>query len=344
MAIDFEMVTLFRAELELCKVKPGETLAVLSEGEIRGDYAQAFLLAARQLGAEALQITVPRMASKDGKFLHGRNALSGNRTAIETLKAADIVIDLMGLLFSPEQEEITATGTRMLLVVEPIEVLRAMFPDTDLRRRVEYGAELMAKAKVLRVTSDAGTDVTYGMGAYPVMTEYGYTDEPGRWDHWPSGFLLSQGGDREVNGRVVLQPGDINATFRRYIHAPIALTIREGWVTDIEGDGLDASLMREYMESFDDPRAFAVSHIGWGLNQNAKRYHLATSRTLDQEIGVHGLAYYGNVLFSLGPNTELGGTNDTACHTDLPMHGASLFLDGLPIVDRGRIVPEVLRA
>ena len=24
-----------------------------------------------------------------------------------------------------------------------------------------------------------------------ILTEYGYTDTPGRWDHWPSGFLAS---------------------------------------------------------------------------------------------------------------------------------------------------------
>ncbi|MDT8873087.1 hypothetical protein RAA17_23370 [Komagataeibacter rhaeticus] len=50
----------------------------------------------------------------------GRTPLAGNRPAIEALKAADIVIDLVGLLFSHEQNEITASGTRMLFVHEPL--------------------------------------------------------------------------------------------------------------------------------------------------------------------------------------------------------------------------------
>jgi 2,5-dihydroxypyridine 5,6-dioxygenase len=343
MAVDAAMVALFRQELDLCKVGPDQDIAILSEGEIRADYAQAFLVAAQELGATAFHVNVPRKPMLDTRRLAGKTALAGNRPAIEALKQADIVIDLMGLLFSFEQTEITNAGTRMLLVVEPIEILRQMFPNEDLRRRVEFGSDLLAKARELRVTSPSGTDIHYRIGQYPVMTEYGYTDTPGRWDHWPSGFLLTQGNDGEVNGTVMLMPGDIINAFRRYIQAPVKLTVERGYVVSIEGDGMDATLLRTYIDSFNDPRAFAISHIGWGLNQNAKWYHMASTRSLDREIGVNGLAFYGNVLFSLGPNTELGGTNDTACHLDMPLRNCSLMLDNQIIVEKGRIVPEDMR-
>jgi len=35
------------------------------------------------------------------------------------LRASDLVLDLMLLLFSPEQQEILSAGTRILLAVEP---------------------------------------------------------------------------------------------------------------------------------------------------------------------------------------------------------------------------------
>jgi 2,5-dihydroxypyridine 5,6-dioxygenase len=236
------------------------------------------------------------------------------------------------------------TGTRMLLVWEPISVLRDLFPTPDLRRRVEFGESLLRTARELRVTSPHGTDIRYAIGQYPVMTEYGYTDEPGRWDHFPSGFLLTQGNDLAVDGRVVLMPGDIINAFRRYIQSPVTLTVERGMVTKIEGDGMDAALLRQYMDSFNDHRAYAVSHIGWGLNERANWHHFAATRELNAEIGVHALAFYGNVLFSTGPNTELGGTNDTACHLDMPLRDCSLYLDNQLIVDGGRIVPEAMRA
>ena len=48
-------------------------------------------------------------------------------------------------------------------------------------------------------------------------------------------------------------------------------------------------------------------------------------------------------MFSTGPNSELGGTNDTACHLDIPMRNCSLFLDDEPIVIDGDIVVKELQ-
>jgi 2,5-dihydroxypyridine 5,6-dioxygenase len=349
MAIDIDMVETFQAELVLCGVGPGTLLAVLSEGEIRADYAQATLTAARMLGAEAFHMNLPMRGT--GRFdTVGKTPLAGNAPVVDMLKKADIVIDLIGLLFSFEQNEILASGTRILMVIEPLHVLKQLAPSKDLRRRVEHAGELLTRAKEMRVTSDAGTDVTYRLTKYPVLTEYGYTDTPGRWDHWPSGFLLTSGDDDGVDGTVVIAPGDISMVFNQYFTTPVRLTIEKGYVTDIAGDGIDANLLRGYMESFNDPRAYAVSHIGWGLNEKAQWHHLATTQNAKSpakrgapEMGMNGLSFYGNVLFSLGPNTEVGGTNDTLCHIDLPLRGCSLFLDNQTIVDHGRIVPEEMR-
>lgn len=344
MSPSVEMVALFKAELELCKVGPGQTMAVLSGGTVRADYAQAFMAAGQDLGAAVFHMNLPPRNTAPSRYQVGKTPLSGNRPAIDALKGADIVIDLMGLLFSHEQNEMTAADTRILMVVEPFHVLAQMFPTEDQRRRVEAAELALSKAKELRVTSDAGTDIRYGLSQYPILTEYGYTDKPGRWDHWPSGFLLTQGNDNDVDGTIMIMPGDILNAFRRYVQTPVKMTVKGGKVSAIEGDGMDASLIRSYIESFDDERAYAVSHIGWGLNERANWHHMANTRTLDAELGMNGLAFYGNVLVSLGPNTEVGGDNDTACHLDIPLRNCSLHLDGVPIVLNGRIVPEDMRA
>ena len=343
MATETELVALFTQELELCQVKGGQSVAILSEGLIRADYARAFMIATQALGAGCFQINLPERPRTGPRVQVGRTPLAGNRAAIEALKRTDLVIDLVGLLFSAEQNEITAAGSRMLFVHEPFDVLRELFPTRDLRRRVEFGEGLMREARQLRVTSPRGTDLLYRLGQYPIMTEYGFTDTPGRWDHFPSGFLLTQGNDGAVEGTVVLAPGDILNEFRCYVRQPVELTIEKAMVTRIEGEGTEAQLLRHYIGAFDDPRAYACSHIGWGLNERAQWHHLAMTREPQAEIGVHSLAFYGNVLFSLGPNTELGGTNDTACHLDIPMRNCSLFLDGRPIVKDGAVVVAEMR-
>lgn len=338
-----DMVALFRKELELCGVKAHEKVAVLSELGQQTEYASAFMVAARDLGGEVFNVNLlPASGTSGAEKLKtvGQTALAGNRSAIEALKNADLVIDLMFLLFSKEQLEIQAAGTRVLLVAEPFEILTRLFPTRELRERVEAGETRLAKAKQLRFTNPAGTDVAYELGQYPVLTEYGFTDSPGRWDHWPGGFLATQSNDTKVHGRVVMDRGDILFPFCKYVRDSIELTIRDGYVVNVTG-GADAVMLRDYIESFHDPRAYAVSHIGWGLNQLARWDYLATGKPT---IGMDGRACYGNVLFSTGPNVELGGTNDTNCHLDLPMKGCTLYLDDELIVKDGDIMPKDMQA
>ena len=100
-------------------------------------------------------------------------------------------------------------------------------------------------------------------------TQYGYTDTPGRWDHWPSGFVFTGGADDSIDGKVVIASGDILLPHKLYVQSPIELTIEQGRIVDIRG-GVDADLLRDYMESFDDERAYGISHIGWGLDHRAR--------------------------------------------------------------------------
>lgn len=336
-------IELCRDELALCGIGEGSTIAVLSQGADRVDYVDAFLAAAEQLGAAGFNVRLPQVdSSLDGEvgtWQVGATPLAGNRPAIEALKQVDLVVDTIFLLFSREQKEIQEAGVKVLLCIEPIEHLRQMAPSVRLRERVEAGAELLRAARELRFTNAHGSDVTYRLGAYPVITQYGYTDTPGRWDHWPSGFLFTGGADDGVDGTVVIAPGDIVFPFKSYVQTPIELTIARGRIERIEG-GVDADILSEYMASFADEDAYGISHIGWGMLESAKWSMLAADR---RGMGMHGRSFYGNVLFSTGPNGELGGPNETLCHVDVPMRNCTLELDGRPIVVDGDIVVGELK-
>lgn len=333
-----EQIELFRDELVLCGVSAGERVAVLTEGAALRDYAESFVAAARDLGAvvEDMNLKSAEAMSAEQRIAHlGQSALSGDGAAMSSLRDAGLVVDLMLLLFSKEQIEIQEAGTRMLLAVEPFEVLKRLFPTQEIRERVEAGERRLAAASMLRFTNEAGTDVTYTLGERPILTEYGFTDEAGRWDHWPSGFLATVALPGGVGGRVVMDRGDILLPQMKQLGEPIEFRIDQGRVTEIRG-GAEATALRRYIERYEDPRAYDVSHIGWGLNERAEW-------TVDVAgIGMDSRAHYGNVLFSLGPDNEFGGDNDTPCHLDLPMKGCTLYLDDEEIVRRGNIVvPEL---
>ncbi|MCW2951597.1 MAG: leucyl aminopeptidase [Conexibacter sp.] len=338
-------VDLCVSELELCGVREGETVAVLSQMNERLDYADAFLAAANKLGATPFHVRLPEASTSllgdAGAWTVGNTPLASNPAALDSLKSADLVIDLMFLLFSKEQIAIQEAGARMLLCVEPVDNLARLFPTADQRRRVETSEELLGKAKSLRITNGAGTDVVYQLGSLPVMTEYGYTDEPGRWDHWPAGFLFTGASDTGVDGKVVIDRGDIIVTpFRKFVEDPVEVTIERGQIQDIRG-GFDAELLRDYIAQFEDEKAYGISHIGWGCNENARWSGLANDR---RSIGMESRCFYGNTLFSTGPNQELGGTNDTECHIDIPMRNCNMYLDDEPVLIDGEFVVEDLKA
>jgi 2,5-dihydroxypyridine 5,6-dioxygenase len=342
--VNTSFIELCIKELQLCGVEEGQTVAVLSQGEMRLDYATGFLAAASRLGAVAFHVRLPEASStldgESGAWTVGVTPLAANRPALEALKQADIVVDTMFLLFSKEQLEIQASGTRVILCIEPLDLLARLFPTRELRRRVEVGEELLGRAKTLRVTNPAGTDVVYQLGRYPIITQYGHTDTPGRWDHWPSGFLFTGGADDGVDGKVVIAPGDVILPFKSYVRTPIELAIEQGRIVDTRGE-VDADLLKDYMESFDDERAYGIAHIGWGMDERARWSCLASDT---RGMGMEIRSFYGNVLFSTGPNGELGGANDTACHVDVPMRSCSLFLDDEPIVVNGDIVVDDMKA
>jgi 2,5-dihydroxypyridine 5,6-dioxygenase len=347
-------VDLCERVLRLCKLTADETLAVVYDQSLDAMYTDAFLAAATRIGATGYCVGVPRLTTDDRGELVGYagegvvrggtgvNALAHNRPALDALKGADLVIDRINILFSPQQHELLARGARILTCTQAVDHLIRLFPTLEMQRVTEAACARLDRAKQLRFTNDAGTDVTYELGYYEAACQYGFVDRPGRWDHWPSGgFVYSGGADDGVNGTVVLQKGDLMAPGNRYISENVTFTIEDGLITDVQG-GTDALIIQDYMTSWDDPEGYRISHIGWGTDPRARMHYWARD---SRGISMEARAVAGCVMFSTGPNTELKirdselwGQNATPCHLDFPMYGCSLYLDDEPIVIGGAVV------
>lgn len=340
---DKELFDAWIQVLQLSNLKQGQSVSILTDPGTHPQTLSTAIAAVQSLGATVTRVDLPavnaaRSLSRDKTAYVGSTALTGNHPAIAALKASDLVLDLMLLLFSPEQEEIMKGGTKILLAVEPPEVLVRLVPTLEDRRDVLAAAAKLEKARTMRVTSVAGTDVEFPLGSYPLLKEYGFVDEPGKWDHWPSGFVATWPTDHTAQGKIVLDCGDIWTPWKAYIRTPIELIIENGYVTSIDG-GLDAEFLKDYMATFNDPDAYAISHIGWGLQ---KRAHWSVLGLFDKEatLGMDARAFAGNFLFSLGPNNEVGGSNNSPCHIDIPMRNCTVALDGVDVVRQGKLVEE----
>ena len=109
-------------------------------------------------------------------------------------------------------------------------------------------------------------------------------------------------------------------------------------MTRIEGAGTDAELMRRYFAAWDEPDAYAVSHVGWGMNPRA-RYEALTLYDQRDTNGTELRAFAGNFLYSTGAN-EFAGRHSLG-HFDLPLRGCTVSLDGQVIVKEGELQGEL---
>ncbi|MGD9922887.1 MAG: 2,5-dihydroxypyridine 5,6-dioxygenase [Pseudorhodoplanes sp.] len=334
-------IGMWREVLALSKVQPNETVIVLTGESSHPLNIDAAMRSAHSFGASVFRLDLPPLSPKgfkgsDRTLNVGTTPLSGQHVALGVLQKADMIIDLMGLLHSPEQLSILNAGVRMLMVVEPPDILAKMIPVQEDKNRVMAADDRLRKAREMHVTSKAGTDLRMKLGQFGTLPEYGFADEKGHWDHWPSGFTSTWPNEKSANGRVVIDVGDMLLPFKMYVSSPITLEIRDGFIRSIEG-GFEAKFLRQHMESYGDEGAFGVSHVGWGLQPRAQWTGLGM-RDKAQSLCMDARAYYGNFLFSTGPNSEAGGSNNSACHVDIPMGHCSVSLDGEPMTIDGDVV------
>src|SRR5687767_14225223 len=247
--IEGKWIQAFREVFSLCAVKPGDVVAILSETQSRRVLVELSELALHGLGAKAfhVQLVSPPVTGVPVRSTGASPAVAGLEPVIAALAGTAMVVDctVEGMLHAPELPRILAGGTRLMMISnEHPEVLERTKPTPQLRDRVLKGMKLLGAAKVMHVTSAAGTDLTIKIAGAPARGATGFVDQPKRVGYWPAGLCLCFPKPGTVNGTVVLAPGDVNLTFKRYIETPVRLVIENDYVTKIEGEGLDAALLR----------------------------------------------------------------------------------------------------
>jgi 2,5-dihydroxypyridine 5,6-dioxygenase len=268
-------------------------------------------------------------------------ALAANPAALGALTNADFIVDctVEGLLHAPELGQILSSGARVLMVSNEHPENTERWPhDPALADRVAAGVALLEQAEMMKVVSDAGTDLTVDLFGAVRAGSHGWCTERGTIAHWPGGLVLAFPAAGMVNGTVVLAPGDVNLTFKEYIRDPVTLTVVNDYITDIDGCGVDAELFRSYLAAFDEPDAYAVSHVGWGMNTSARWEAMALWDKADHN-GTELRAFAGNFLYSTGANEVAG--RFCRGHFDLPMRGCTVSLDGTAVVKAGELAAEL---
>ncbi len=339
----------FEQVLRRCALQPDDTVAILCESQSRPVLPELARLAAARLGARSFTLVLPSLFESKWPVARSTGASAAIQNiapVIAALAASTLVLDctVEGLMHAPELPAILqgADGHQPRIVYvsnEHPEALVRLLPDEATEARVKEHVKRLRAARTMRVSSAAGTDLTIALqgahGQAVVGGNWGSTTRPGTLTHWPGGLVLAFPAAGSVNGRLVLAEGDVNLTFKRYIERPITLTIESDYVTAIEGAGVDAELMRSYIAAWGDKEAYAVSHVGYGLNPAARWDSMALYDKRDFN-GTELRAFAGNFLYSTGANEVAG--RYTQGHFDLPMRHCTIALDDVVVVDRGEVL------
>lgn len=323
----------------------GESLAVVSDGTVSQEFAQAVRIAAAEAGGEVIYVEYEPVAYRPLKeycFFAGRSLkepLKVPEVLAAALHAADaifLLISDMELMFSPSMKELMNEGKRVLMVfyLDTPAIRRMLFDNVrdvdDIRQKVERYGDLFEQGRTARVTSEEGTDLTLTLGQWEVRRRTG-VPRPGEFQILPPGQITRVPDDGSANGTLVIDR-TVAANDYKALTEPIRMQVRDGNVVEIEG-GMEARLLREFLESLNDPRVYHLTELAMGTNPKCKFSGIGAPAE-----DTHAR---GTVSFALGCDTHIGGGTPAPVHIDMTMRFPSLTIDEHEIIRNGKLVEGV---
>ena len=224
-----KLTRLYVEQFRLSAVKQGETVAIVSDIGTRREYIEAAFAAADELGADIYELCVN---SLPGWTRVGVPTIGQCKGTLEAVLRRRPGGHLPRAALQPWLKTVTDGGTRVLMIIDAPDALAQLMSPPGSQGGVQVrGVDLQPTRKV-RVTSASGTDLTWSCGEYPVMTQWGFADERGHFDHWGGGHIHTFPNEGSAEGTVVFQPGDIVILpYCRYVVDAVKLTVREGHVS-----------------------------------------------------------------------------------------------------------------
>jgi leucyl aminopeptidase (aminopeptidase T) len=193
--------------------------------------------------------------------------------------------------------------------------------------------EITASAKTMRITTPAGTDVSFENVPGRNIINEGWAKIPG--PH----FLLGQVGwaprEETINGEVVFDGsfsggGEADLGILRH---PVTFHIRDGKWFDITG-GEEAAFLRGWFERLGDDGMHNAAHVCYGFNPGSRLSGLCTEDERVWGVTEWGFGYQG-------PFFE-GNAGPAITHVDGICLNSSVWTDGVQIMDSGKLVESRL--
>ncbi|MCX7022148.1 MAG: aminopeptidase [bacterium] len=303
------------AVLRCMGVKAGESVLIVVDTPQR-DFGPLFAAPCLTVGAEPLILEMTPRES------HGEEP---PEAVARAMLGADVILMPTSKSLSHTAARLAATqaGARIasLPMITPEVMGRTLVADYDeIERRNERLLGVLAGKSRVRLSSPAGTDLTFSIEGRTFRADGGINHRPGDFANLPAGEVYAAPVEGTAAGILVV---DGSMAGLGLLAEPIELVITDGSVVEIRG-GEEAEELERLITPFGwDARN--VAELGIGTNETAT----ITGNVLEDE------KVLGTCHVALGDNSTFGGRVSVASHLDGIVRAPTLEADGEVILGGG---------
>jgi leucyl aminopeptidase (aminopeptidase T) len=239
---------------------------------------------------------------------------------------ANVAFLLTSMSYSHVNARIAATNKGARIASMPMmntniaeNYLNADYP--FIKKVSEKLADILDAAKVVRVVTDKGTDVTLYIEGRPCHADTGLLTETGALGNLPAGEAYIAPLENVGDGKIVV---DGCIAYVGPIEDDVVLTLNDGRITAIEGNK-SAAAFKEFLADKDE-EAWGIAEFGIGTNPGAK---IIGHPLVDEKV-------WGTIHIAFGMNASMGGTRQSDIHYDCIINSPTVWIDGQIVLDHGK--------
>ncbi|MXR22387.1 aminopeptidase, partial [Halobacterium bonnevillei] len=183
-----------------------------------------------------------------------------------------------------------------------------------IRQHCEDVLAQVADAEEIRVTTAAGTDITFEVGAREWRDDTGIVHEPGEFSNLPAGEVFVS--PEDANGTYVVD-GTMRPHGKLDDDEQLSFEVEDGFVTDISDPAIRDQVEAASKQVGRD--AYNLAELGIGTNVAVSE--LVGSVLLDEKAA-------GTVHIAIGDDAGIGGDTDAPLHLDGIIREPTVLADG----------------
>jgi aminopeptidase len=261
---------------------------------------------------------------------------SGKINGEEPPKEIAELMQKFDVVFCPTAKSLTHTDARRNASAKGVRIatfpgitkevmIRGMNADYNaISKRTIKLQKILVKGKSVRVTAQAGTDISFKITGRKVIPSKGLFHAKGESGNLPTGetFLAPVEG---TSSGVFVVDGSM-AGLGLIKNANIKIEVKDGYATNISG-GILAKKLKNMLDKV-GKEARNIAEFGIGTNDSAK---LSGVLLEDEKV-------MGTIHIALGNNVSMGGSVNVPIHLDGVVKKPTVWMDGKLLMKDGKLL------